>query len=111
MKALEVYQPQFWTDGIFIWSANGIMALMIDDEICKDTEALVEKTCNILNDSIQPTKKLDLTYDAPTIHLNGKPFLIIRGWGHLISDGFTEEDAARIQDEFAGWVMDKLSLK
>ena len=111
MKALEIYQPQFWTDGIYIWSANGVMALMIDDDICKDSEALIEKTCNMLNDAIQPTKKLNLTYDAPTIYLNEKPFLIVRGWGHLKADGFSEEEASKIQDEFAGWVMNKLSLK
>ena len=43
--------------------------------------------------------------------MNGKPFLVVRGWGHLKSEGFSPEDAADIQDEFAKWVIDKLTMK
>lgn len=111
MDFQEVYQPQFWTDGIYAWSANGVMSLMIDDGICKDTETLMEKTCSMLNGSLVPTKKLNLVYSPPTIYLNEKPFLIIRGWGHLKAEGFSENDAIKIQDDFAKWVMEKISLK
>ena len=111
MKALEIYQPAFWTDGIYIWSSNGVMALMVDDDVCKDTDSLMHKTCKILNGEDSPSKPNTLTYDAPTIQMNGKPFLVVRGWGHLKSEGFSSEDAADIQDEFAKWVIDKLTMK
>lgn len=111
MNFQEIYQPDFWTDGIYAWSSNGTMSLMIDEDICKDTETLMERTCAMLNGAIKPTKKLNLDYDAPTIFLNGKPFLIVRGWGHLKAEGFSENDAIKIQDDFAKWVMDKISLQ
>lgn len=111
MKALDFYQPAYYSDGIYIWSSNGVMALMICDEISKDPEALLSRTCDIINDIAKPSSKVSLSYDAPTILLNGKPFLVIRGWGQLISDGFSIEEASCIQDEFAGWVIDKLTMK
>lgn len=111
MKAFDFYQPSFYSDGVYIWSSNGVMALMICDEITKDPELLLQRTCDILNDDAKPTNRADLSYDAPTIKLKGKPFLVVRGWDTLKSDGFSPEDAARIQDEFASWVIEKLSMQ
>lgn len=110
MNFKEIYEPQFWTDGIYAWSSNGTMSLMIEDDICKESDALMEKTCRLLNGEIQPSKRLNLEYSAPTIYLDGKPFLIVRGWGHLKAEGFSEIEAEKIQDDFARWVMEKISL-
>lgn len=111
MNALDFYQPSFYSDGVYIWTSNGVMALMICDEIAKDPELLLQRTCDILNEEATPTNQVELTYDPPTILLRGKPFLVVRGWGILKSDGFSPSDAAKIQDEFAMWVIDKLKAK
>lgn len=108
MTFLEFYEPPFYTDGIFVWSNNGHMALMADD-LDKDCEALLSRLCDILNGNIYPDKDPDLTYQAPNILLNGNLFLTIRGWGSLIADaGLTENAACEIQDNFANWVIEKL---
>ena len=111
MTALEFYQPSFYSDGVYIWSSNGTMSLMICDNIVKDTELLLQRTCDILNGNVEPSNAVELSYDAPTILLKGEPFLVVRGWGRLKSDGVSPDDAIKIQDEFAAWVIDKLTKK
>lgn len=84
------------------------MALMVDD-IEKDSAALLNRICEILNGERNPTKATDLSYNAPDILLNGTPFLVVRGWGTLMADEFAEKDAMKIQDDFAQWVISKLT--
>lgn len=113
MTALEVYRREFWTDGVFVWSSNGVMALMVADDV-ENFEQIMERVCNLLNEKVTTSKTPELTYDAPEILLNGKPSLIVRGWGHLTGVGglnLPEEEAAKIQDEFAAWVISKLTGK
>lgn len=86
------------------------MALMVDD-LEKDCDALLSRTCEILNGERTPSKTPELSYAAPDILLNGKPFLVVRGWGSLKADGFSEKDAILVQDEFAEWVISKLGGK
>lgn len=83
------------------------MALMAAD-LSDNSDSLLQRTCEILNGTAKPQKVPNLKYSAPEILLNGKPFLIIRGWGSLKASGFSEADAAKIQDEFGAWVIDKL---
>lgn len=111
MTALEFYQPTYYSDGVYIWSSTGVMTLMICDNIAKDTELLLQRTCDILNGYATPTNSVELSYDAPTILLKGEPFLVVRGWGQLKSDGVSPDDAMKIQDDFAAWVIDKLTKK
>ncbi len=110
MTFREFYEPPFYSDGVYVWSNNGHMALMaatLDHNI----EAMLDRLCQILNDEQTSTKNPNLTYSTPEILMNGKPFLTVRGWGALKSLCSTPEDAAKIQDDFAEWVITKLCNK
>lgn len=86
------------------------MALMTAN-LSRNSESILQRTCEILNGISKPQKVPALKYQGAEILLNGKPFLIVRGWGSLRSSGFSEKDAAKIQDEFGAWVIDKLCGK
>lgn len=108
MNFLEFYEPPFFSDELYVWSNNGNLALMIND-LAKDNTAVLDRLCHILNGEIKPSKVPDLTYQAPEILLNGKPFLTIRGWGALMENfADSEVSACKVQDEFAQWVIGKL---
>lgn len=113
MKALEVYQPPFSSDGCFIWSSNEVMALMLADYYANEEDVL-DKLAEILNDHDKPAQAHQYEYDAPEILQDGKPLLVVRGWGHLTEAGalhLDPDEAGEIQDEFARWVISKLVSK
>jgi len=56
----------------------------------------------------------EVTYDREqqTINVDGNVILIIRGWGHLTGTlNLQPEKAAFLQDEFAKYIVEKLSGK
>lgn len=111
MKALEIYKPPFTSDGCYVWSANNVMSLMVADTV-DNSEALLQRVCDLLNGTVATDKKPVITYYGPEILLNGKVFLVVRGWGHLTGSGglaLPAEEATSIQDEFARFVMSRLS--
>lgn len=111
MKALEIYKPPFTSDGCYVWSANNVMSLMVADAV-DNSESLLERVCELLNGTSTTDNKAALSYDAPEILLNGKVFLVVRGWWHLTGGGglaLPAEEASAIQDEFARFVISKLS--
>lgn len=78
----------------------------------ENSEALLQRVCDLLNGTVATDKKPVITYDGPEILLNGKVFLVVRGWGHLTGSGglaLPAEEATSIQDEFAIFVMSRLS--
>lgn len=111
MTSPEFYHGPFTTDGAFIYSANGNMALMIAD-LSEKSEAIMERTCKILNDEILPHKAVDMEYKSAGIYLNGREFLVIRGRDMLTNAAvlnLPQDEAMRMQDEFGEWVTMKLS--
>lgn len=112
MKALEIYRPPFSSDGCFIWSSNGVMSLMLANHYSNEEEVL-DKLAQILNDDAKPTKSRQYEYNAPEILQNGEAMFVVRGWGHLTGGGAMNLDpneAMKIQDEFAHWIIGKLTL-
>ena len=107
MTFRDFYKPPFKSDGYFIWSSNDEMALMTTEDN-KGSDRLLNRVCDILNDNARSNKVPELSYVAPEILMNGKPFLTVRGWGSLIHKASNEEEAAKIQDDFALWVITKL---
>ncbi|TFU92420.1 hypothetical protein E4T81_12585 [Barnesiella sp. WM24] len=107
MDFLSFYEPPFYSDGVFVWSNNGNMALMAND-LSRDNDALLKRMCHILNDEEKPVKIPQLSYSAPEILLDGKKFLTVRGWGALTRFAGSPEAATQIQDAFAHWVIKKL---
>lgn len=84
---------------------------MVADHIEKG-EALLERVCALLNGEAETKKKPALTYNAPEILLDGKPYIVIRGWWYLTGGGglnLPAEEAGAIQDEFAQFVISRLS--
>lgn len=91
----------------YIWSANHVMTfnkLIDNSEIIKEILA-------ILNGESTKKVKADVTYEEGYIKIDGHPILLLRGWGYLTGCGalnLPEEKAAKIQDDFANWVVNKL---
>lgn len=110
MEALEIYKPPFKSDGVFIWSDNDVMSLMNASDY-DNSDEMMNKLADILNGKRTPAGSKGYTYSAPEILLDGKPLLVVRGWGHLTGQGSLNLDhkvAAGIQDKFANWVISKL---
>ncbi|MEX0596252.1 MAG: hypothetical protein WD512_07105 [Candidatus Paceibacterota bacterium] len=79
-----------------------------DDEECPTQQRVVD----IINGKIDGDIKGDFDYKDGDIYLNGKFIITIRGWGNLTSPNclnLTPEAAARVQDEFAFYIIKRLS--
>lgn len=110
MTAKEVYRPPFHQDGVYIWSADDVMAIMATD-CMNDPEKLIARTCQILNDEVKSNGNPNITYANGEILNGAQVLLVIRGFGHLTGTGglnLTLEAALKIQDEFGEWVASKL---
>jgi hypothetical protein len=110
MNALEIYIPPFRADGAFIYSSNGVMALMAAD--CKNyPEKLMERTCQILNDEVQSNGNTNIGYSNGEIYNRGELLMVVRGFRHLTDVNglnLSTEAALNMQDEFLRWVVHKL---
>lgn len=89
----------------YIWTSDNRMALQsfISDN---DTQTIVD----ILNDRVK--KKCNARFEDGYIVINGYKCLLVRGWGMLTGIGAYNlkiDNAAKIQDEFANWCVNKLS--
>lgn len=95
----------------YIWSANGIMTFK---NLIKNKE-LTKEILSILNGNSNKAVNFDITYDGRHdgryIKIDGHPAFLLRGWGYLTGCGtlnLPTEKAAKIQDDFAKWVVNKL---
>ena len=84
------------------------------------TRRTMEKIVEVLNlETYEPIRYLDLKYvEDGTITLDNKNFITIRSWGRLTSDnynvgcfGLKSENAAIIQDNFAYFILSRLTIK
>lgn len=106
----DVYKLPFTFDEwsmTYIWSANDVMTFncLIKDKETRDT------IINILNGTIDKKIVDEVMYDDGYIKVAGQPILLLRGWGHLTGCGalnLPPDQAAKIQDGFANWVVNKL---
>lgn len=78
----------------------------------KDLRKEVIFSLNSINH--EPIAKLKLTIGSDPCEIlnNGFLFITIRGWGDLTGTGannFSSEKASKIQDDFANWIIYKLS--
>lgn len=103
----KYYKPPYWTDGIYIWTADGEMAFSsIDDNL----EDILETIIKVINKEIQTPFK-NVKYQNELIYIDEKPVLTVRGWGYLISAGgfnLSYIEAASIQDQFGEWFAKQL---
>lgn len=80
----------------------------------RDDEELLVELVEIINGYKQPAHYMNLRYDSNqhTILLNDEKFIMIRGWGNLTSPNclnYEPHKAVEIQDEFAEYIIMKLS--
>lgn len=111
MKALEIYKPPFSTDGVYIWSSNGVMSLMAADCV-NNPERIMERTCQILNGESKSIGNPNISYSDGDIYNGANLLMVIRGFGHLTGIGglnMSVENALKIQDEFGKYVCSLLS--
>ena len=111
MDFKEVYKGPFNTDKycpVYIWSSNEVMSLMI--EIDDFDNEFIYELVNKLNGQSYKTFNVERDYeDAVRLVINGKPFLV-RGWGHLTGTlNLSNEEAAKIQDDFINWIIEVLT--
>ncbi|MEG1587612.1 MAG: hypothetical protein RR346_12145 [Bacteroidales bacterium] len=88
------------------------MAFNLKSRLSDET---VDRLLAILNGtSKEVVTKSEVTHKNGIIYFNEKEVFLIRGWGHLTGCGalnLPSETAARIQDEFAEWVVKRLTGK
>ncbi|ALN97182.1 hypothetical protein [Flavobacterium phage FpV4] len=99
--------------------AFDFMEKWLDKNSFKVSEEDENTILKILNDTegIFKTKtKFDYEYKNCVINIIinnvSKPFIMIRGWGHLTGTGglkLDEKTARKLQDEFAMFIIEKLS--
>lgn len=107
-NALEIYKLPFHVSGPYIFSSNGVMALTSVNDDCE----FMERVCCELNEEYLGLARWEnVESKGQYILADGKPILIIRGWGHLTGCGalnLPSEEAAKIQDDFRDWIISKL---
>jgi len=113
---LDFYTLPFSDDGGcgYIYDDKANFAFMIVPNL---TEQQVDKIVVSLNSEThsplvykQPFT-LEYIKSIQTINMNGKPFIVIRGWGNLTGKGahnLDEKRAVEIQDNLANWIISKL---
>ena len=98
----------------YIWTDDNEMAFNYLDEkklnnediseIIEIVDAINGYEPGTFNASINPNQK-------DTIQIDGEDKLLIRGWGNLTAPGshnLKGEEAIKIQDEFAKWIVEQL---
>lgn len=107
--------------GCFAFASDGTMALDFDDDININEAKLIVDIINgknSLNYSIVGLRMEDISFFG-TSTIKGTstkkvPIFDIRGWGNLTGIGghnLPEEKAIQIQNQFAGFVFERLSNK
>lgn len=98
--------------GVYVWTYNHKMALdWIADIDEFDKERIVEQVNYPIDVEWEYEKAFE--YDGNgNILYNTRPLLRVRGWGMLTVVGgynLSAQDAARIQDEFATFIVEQLN--
>ena len=98
-RAFDFYEDM--TEGYV--ASNQLQKAVVDCLNSDEYHLLIEDTSFIYKDAII---SIVAKNNSP------QPFIIIRGWGHLTGTGglrLSESQAKQIQDEFAHFIIDKLS--
>jgi len=113
---LEFYTLPFTDDGScgYIYDNEGNFAFMIVPNLTEQQVTKVLVSLNNENHSPLVYKEkfiLEYIEEVKTINMNGKPFIVIRGWGNLTGKGshnLSGNEAVKIQDSLANWIISKL---
>lgn len=111
-SALFYTRPFYMTEyGRQVYDAKNNFVFEFEKGVSKDLQKETIFSLNALNH--EPISNLKLSFlDAVEILNDGQKFICIRGWGNLTGTGgyhFSQEKAAKIQDDFRDWIIDKIS--
>jgi len=110
MKWNEVFVQPFRVNGIIIWDSQ--------NKICLNSymnKSSTKKIINKLNGIAFKDNTIGsytLSENKQIILYNHQEILLIRGWGRLTGRGglnLPEEEAIKIQDDFAEWIIETLN--
>jgi hypothetical protein len=110
---LNFYNKPFHQDeyGTWVWDARNNFVFQFAKSVSREERDLIIFRLNALNKTTEKVPDYELTYSNTMIQNNEEDFIEIRGWGNLTGIGghkFEAEKAAKIQDDFANWIMDTL---
>lgn len=96
-------------DPSMVWTEDNKKAF----DISREVDSI---SCKLIVDKLNGKNKIpfnvNFTYDNGTIYLVGKTYIDIRSWGRLTGTGgglgLHPDIAAKIQDNFAEWIIKKL---
>ena len=119
MTFKEAYKFPLRSDpyGSYVWTADNELAFQFMNKVISDKPVTVPKHVQQqIVDQINGTEEYklhDLGYNNKECMIThkGKDMILIRGWGHLTGSGclrLSEDEACRIQDEFARFIIDQL---
>lgn len=112
MEKITFWKPPFKKYFSCVYGNEDQFCFMFDFDSCP--YEIKREVIDILNDKTDKkiTAKLEIV-DGYKIYMNDKPFITIRGWGYLTGCGgglwLDPEVAKKIQDDFAEWIIDKLT--
>jgi len=115
-NTLEFYTLPFADDGGcgYIYDDKENFAFMIIPNLSEQQVTKILLSLNSENHNpLVYKEKFTLEYikEIVTINMNGKPFIVIRGWGNLTSPNchnLSDKEAIKIQDDLANWIIKKL---
>lgn len=112
MDFKKAYKFPLKYDGMsYVWGKDNGMVLMFDiDDNTSDEFRYDMVKC--LNEEDVDLSISELAYIEGDYFIDGKLFMIQRGWGNLTSPnclGLSTEAAIKVQDEFAEFVLSKLN--
>lgn len=107
MNWKEIYQlPITYDEMTYGWTKNDNMALMFDDDLSEEDRIDIIKVINGESDK----KIKNLSSNGCDIYKGDRFIFCVRGWGLLTGAlRLSEEDAAKIQDDFVKYILDRLS--
>lgn len=115
MQDITFWKPPFTLHFGYAYDAQGDFCFQFtfDTGDYEKDEKVQQKIIDILNDKTDKKiiKKLKIV-DGYKIYMEDNPFIMIRGWGHLTGIGglhLDHELAMKIQDDFALWILNKLT--
>lgn len=125
MTFQEAYKlPLSYDGGFIVFTADGRRAFDFANNYIFDCPVIMGKSemmdiVRMINGEYDGLEEVEIgdnmfiAYNSKdaTITLDGKEFIIIRGWGHLTGSGglrLSEEQAVKIQDDFAEFIIKQL---
>lgn len=117
LENITFWKPPFRLSCGYVYDSAGDFCFQFTfktGDYDKDEE-IQQKIIDILNDKIDKriTSKLEIV-DGYKIYAWDNPFIMVRGWGHLtgLSALHLDHDVAKkIQDDFAMWILNKLTKR